>query len=277
MSKRPHVPGGSDKAASAKCPRKVAAATKRVEERNRSSSAAIGGKSEAPQVPGASSRRRRTAAPRPPRRKESVRRPHLESPDDSAACRRYEAGVTTKRGGAAAAAAADDDDDDDDRARVCGICFEPPRSFGILSCCDHAFCHACIMGWRRRGSSDVESRRVCPTCRRTSDYVVPSSRAPPPADDSERELLLRNYRARRIATPCKNFVLGVTGSCPFGRDCFYAHSDGNGNDVKAGDRSMQELYEMRRRDRDGGNDRDLEYIADMLRRESEGRRRDRRG
>lgn len=271
MSKRPHIPCGSDAASNAKGPRKVAAA-KRVKERKQSL-AAIDGKSKSPQVPGTSSRRR--TAPRPnPRgsfaRKEAPEvntRPHFASPD-SVARRRYDDGGTKSWG-------ADDNNDDDDDARVCGICFEPPRSYGILSCCDHAFCHSCLMGWRTRGSSDVVSRRVCPTCRKASDYVVPSSRMP--ADDSEKERMLRKYKVGRISIPCKNFESGKLGSCPFGRDCFYAHSDRNGKDIKARDKSMQELFEMRQRDRDGGNNRDLEYITDMLRRESEGIRRDRRG
>jgi E3 ubiquitin-protein ligase makorin len=123
--------------------------------------------------------------------------------------------------------------------RVCGICLEPPRSFGILSCCDHAFCYSCLMEWRKKGSSDVASRRVCPTCRKPSDYVVPLKYMP--ADETEKERLLREYRVRCSKTPCKNFKLGMNGSCIFGSDCFYAHASMNGKDIKARDKSMQQL------------------------------------
>ena len=154
------------------------------------------------------------------------------------------------------------EDDDDDAVRVCGICLEPPRSFGILSCCDHAFCYSCLMEWRKEGSSDVASRRVCPTCRKSSDYVVPSNYMP--ANETEKERLLREYRVRCSAIPCKNFELGRLGSCPFGSDCFYAHASRSGKDIKARDKSMQQLYEMRQRDRDDRDNSDMEYITDML-------------
>ncbi|KAL3779327.1 hypothetical protein ACHAW5_007360 [Stephanodiscus triporus] len=156
----------------------------------------------------------------------------------------------------------EEDDDDDDQARVCGICLEPPRSYGVLSCCDHSFCYPCLMEWRKEGSSDVSSRRVCPTCRRSSDYVVPSSYLPTSVDEKER--VLRDYRVRCSSVPCKNFEFGKLGSCPFGRDCFYAHSGRNGADIKSRDKSMQELYEIRQRDRNDRTNRDMQYVADML-------------
>ncbi|KAL3810232.1 hypothetical protein ACHAXA_003029 [Cyclostephanos tholiformis] len=155
-----------------------------------------------------------------------------------------------------------DDDDDDGGTRVCGICLEPPRSYGILSCCDHAFCYSCLMEWRKEGSSDVTSRRVCPTCRMSSDYVVPSPYMP--ADSDEKERLLREYRDRCSTIPCKKFELGRLGSCPFGRDCFYAHTSRDGKDIKSRDKSMQQLYETRQRERNDRDTRDIEHITDML-------------
>jgi E3 ubiquitin-protein ligase makorin len=118
------------------------------------------------------------------------------------------------------------------------------------------------MEWRKEGSIDVASRRVCPTCRKSSDYVVPSNYMP--ANETEKERLLREYQVRCSAIPCKNFELGRLGSCPFGSDCFYAHASRSGNDIKARDKSMQQLYEMRQRDRDDRDNSDMEYITDML-------------
>jgi E3 ubiquitin-protein ligase makorin len=166
------------------------------------------------------------------------------------------------RGGGEANDDDNNDDDDDGGPLVCGICLEPPRSFGILSCCNHAFCYSCLMEWRKEGSSDVASRRVCPTCRMSSDYVVPSPYMPSNSDEKER--ILREYRDRCSTIPCKKFELGRLGSCPFGRDCFYAHADRNGKDIKMRDRSMQQLYETRQRERNDRDSRDIEYITDML-------------
>lgn len=148
---------------------------------------------------------------------------------------------------------------------VCAICLESPpekkRQYGILSCCNHAFCFTCLMEWRTEGSSEVTSRRVCPTCRKSSDYVVPSSYMP--ANETEKETVLNNYKAHCALIPCKHFELGKLGSCPFGKNCFYAHTNRKGKDIKSKDKSMQQLYEERRR---GGrnNDDDIDYITDML-------------
>lgn len=147
---------------------------------------------------------------------------------------------------------------------VCGICLENvqslKRNFGILSCCNHTFCFSCLMEWRTEGSNEVTSRRVCPTCRKNSDYVVPSSVMP--ANDEEKQVILQNYRAKLAAIPCKNFD-GKLGSCSFGSDCFYAHLDCKGKDIKSRDKTMKELYEGRQSHR---NDResDIEYITDMI-------------
>ena len=57
--------------------------------------------------------------------------------------------------------------------------------------------------------------------------------------------------------PCKRWVTGKLGSCPFGRDCFYAHHDENGKDCKPLDKTRaelkQEINEAERRNSDNGN------------------------
>lgn len=148
---------------------------------------------------------------------------------------------------------------------VCGICLENiqslKRNFGVLSCCNHTFCFCCLMEWRKEGSSEVTSRRVCPTCRKSSDYVVPSLFMP--ENDEEKEQVLIGYKAHCSTIPCKHFELGLPNSCTFGRDCFYAHLSKKGKDIKSRDKTMQQLYEARQRDRNGRG-RDLEYITDMI-------------
>lgn len=53
------------------------------------------------------------------------------------------------------------------------------RKFGILSGCDHAFCIACIRGWRSGDHTtpgmDLDTVvRSCPVCRVQSYFVTPS-------------------------------------------------------------------------------------------------------
>ena len=157
----------------------------------------------------------------------------------------------------------------EDDALLCGICLEDVnslgRSFGLLSCCNHVFCYECLMEWRTEGSDEVASRRVCPTCRKPSDYVVPSPILA--SNNEEKQQILRNYKDRLATIPCRNFD-GELGSCTFGKNCFYAHLDGSGKDIKSRDESMQELYEKRigRRER-RNRDRlapDLDMLTEIL-------------
>jgi len=154
---------------------------------------------------------------------------------------------------------------DKDSEAMCSICFEVVKSkkqkFGLLSCCDHVYCFQCLMQWRNEGFGECTSRRVCPTCRKKSDYVVPSSVLP--ANDQEKETILQEYKENLRTVPCKHFD-GTIGSCLFGKDCFYAHRSQNGTDVKSRDKSMQQLYEERQANREERMDHDLDDIADML-------------
>ncbi|KAL3758988.1 hypothetical protein ACHAWU_003059 [Discostella pseudostelligera] len=153
---------------------------------------------------------------------------------------------------------------------ICGICLEnvqdAKRNFGLLSCCSHPFCFSCLMEWRTEGSSEVASRRVCPTCRKSSDYVVPSKFMP--TNDEEKQRILLNYKAYCATLLCKRFEVGILGSCPFGSDCFYAHVNSKGVDIKSQDQTMQELYEERQRERheqhEFERERAMEYMAEMI-------------
>jgi CCCH-type zinc finger/Ring finger domain/Zinc finger C-x8-C-x5-C-x3-H type (and similar)/RNA-binding, Nab2-type zinc finger len=122
---------------------------------------------------------------------------------------------------------------------TCGICLEdcPQRQFGLLSCCNHAFCYDCLMEWRKEGTSEALDRRSCPTCRNHSDYVIPSPVFP--TNEGMKQAIVQDYKDRKALIPCRRFQrTGKLGSCPFGSDCFYAHLDRTGQNVKSQDKSM---------------------------------------
>jgi len=73
----------------------------------------------------------------------------------------------------------------------CAICLEcvmskeriGERRFGLLSGCSHAFCLACIRGWRDGGTSRdaaehtagaMQQARRCPICREVSFFIAPA-------------------------------------------------------------------------------------------------------
>ena len=118
------------------------------------------------------------------------------------------------------------------------------KKFGLLTACDHIFCINCLRTWRfeqkkkadaeqhsqsqqqqQRPNDDVFSSsmsqrvRACPECRQVSDFVVPSDRY---VTGTEKQKAISEYQARLSCIQCKRFD-GTLGSCPFGKDCFYAH------------------------------------------------------
>lgn len=151
----------------------------------------------------------------------------------------------------------DDEVEETEEALTCGICLEDlpnggddyrrkRRKFGLLSCCDHSFCIDCLMEWRQEGSQDASDRRCCPTCRKHSDYVVPSRLFP--SSPNHKARIVQDYKDKLSVIPCRRFQqTQELGSCRFGSDCFYAHIDENGEDMKALDKSMEELARERQR------------------------------
>ena len=123
----------------------------------------------------------------------------------------------------------------------CAICLErvlskaalSERRFGLLSHCGHAFCLACIRGWRgapgdAATAAASEHARTCPVCRVRSHYIVPSLTWP--RSDEEKAGLMAAYTARLAAVPCRHFDQG-RGSCPFGSSCWYAHRYPDGSEA----------------------------------------------
>ncbi|DBA04630.1 TPA: hypothetical protein N0F65_012213 [Lagenidium giganteum] len=115
--------------------------------------------------------------------------------------------------------------------RTCGVCFEDivdaGKRFGLLSC-DHCFCLDCLREWRKSKDQEVEIVRSCPACREPSDYIVPSLTF---CTGTEKTRVVEAYKAHLSMRECKYFS-GRVGSCPFGPNCFYAHRDAAGNDIK---------------------------------------------
>lgn len=114
------------------------------------------------------------------------------------------------------------------------------------------------MEWRTEGSREAADRRVCPECRAASAYVLSS---PSFAIGPQKQAIMDGILARRAATPCKQFN-GSLGSCLFGKDCFYAHFDENGRDIKDLDESMQALHSKRTRKRRSRSD--LDFVTLLL-------------
>jgi len=117
--------------------------------------------------------------------------------------------------------------------------------FGLLSGCEHVFCWACLMKWRKEGTEEADNRRCCPTCRELSDFVVPSHFFPKTEHDKRK--VFDGYKEKLSLIPCKRFN-GELGSCIFGRDCMFFHKGHDGTDMKEQDKTKAELY-LERRDR----------------------------
>ncbi len=72
----------------------------------------------------------------------------------------------------------------------------------------------------------------CPICRVESKYVIPSYHHI--SNSKEKEEYYEKYKESKKFIKCKHFD-GNKGSCPFGKDCYFAHYDVNGVDVKESD------------------------------------------
>jgi len=118
---------------------------------------------------------------------------------------------------------------------TCGICLDnivqAGKRFGILSKCDHRFCIECLRKWRREHDTGKAMTNACPTCRVKSSVVIPTKKF---IVGHEKEMVIEGYKKKMGSMPCRNFD-GSIGSCPFGRNCFYAHFSWDGKDLKPND------------------------------------------
>ncbi|KAK7401510.1 hypothetical protein VNO78_13050 [Psophocarpus tetragonolobus] len=120
----------------------------------------------------------------------------------------------------------------------CNVCLERVLSkpkpsdckFGLLPECDHAFCLSCIRNWRNsappagmdvNNTSNANTVRTCPVCRKLSYFVIPSGIWY--TTKEEKQEIIDNYKANCKLIDCKHFNFG-DGNCPFGTSCFYKHT-----------------------------------------------------
>jgi len=118
---------------------------------------------------------------------------------------------------------------------TCAICYDTPKTFGLLIHCDHIFCRDCIQVWRKTSNvsspfQDVDTTKTCPVCRKNSPYVVPSSRFA--KSGPQKEQIISTYREKISQIPCKYFE--EKGKCPFADECFYQHANADGTRCKLG-------------------------------------------
>jgi len=120
----------------------------------------------------------------------------------------------------------------------CGVCFESVvqlgKRYGLLSNCEHCFCIDCLREWRSstlKMKQDIDVTQSCPTCRVKSSVVVASKDF---VVGCEKDILLQRYKKKMEEMSCRYFD-GSIGSCPFGRGCFYAHVNWDGENLKLND------------------------------------------
>ena len=130
----------------------------------------------------------------------------------------------------------------DSKKLKCTICMDvvwektskSERRFGLLEACDHVFCLACIREWRATKTADNSAIRGCPTCRKPSNFVIPSEFF---VKDEKKQALIETYKSALSQKHCMHFRRGK-GECPFGISCFYKHQYEDGT---LQDRSMERL------------------------------------
>ncbi|KAK9449501.1 uncharacterized protein V1518DRAFT_393480 [Limtongia smithiae] len=87
------------------------------------------------------------------------------------------------------------------------------------------------LGGRSRRRSTRELSKCCPLCRKSSDFVIPSSKFPKRSESDvggerssanpAKDEIISVYLKTLKHIPCKYFA--KSKSCQFGNDCFYAH------------------------------------------------------
>ncbi|GAA6043486.1 hypothetical protein JCM8097_000737 [Rhodosporidiobolus ruineniae] len=121
----------------------------------------------------------------------------------------------------------------------CSICYEAqPATWGMLDCCQHPFCLACISAWQTDHAErqlqavltgtvtpdEARKSQSCPVCRREYDVVVPTPALIPAGP--EKDEAVKAYRAGLAKIPCADLLKSPPDLpyCPRGRDCLYSHT-----------------------------------------------------
>ena len=111
--------------------------------------------------------------------------------------------------------------------------------FALYENCSHCVCFDCAKtnhtvaknSMREAGVhvGNILINHFCPSCFVESDSIIPSKYF---HIGNMKDQFITDYKLMRADRPCKFFRTGVIGSCPFGSNCFYAHYDLDGTDIK---------------------------------------------
>jgi len=129
---------------------------------------------------------------------------------------------------------------DTETENLCGICYEVPVEYGLMTNCSHAFCLTCLRDWRNSRKKDMSLVysniiKTCPLCRSPSRFITPSSHFYP-LEDPRRQKMVDDYKASMARVPCRYFSNSNPNQpfCPYGDDCFYKHESGGGQSHNLG-------------------------------------------
>eukprot|EP01017_Pseudomicrothorax_dubius_P031110 TRINITY_DN393_c0_g1_i2.p1 TRINITY_DN393_c0_g1~~TRINITY_DN393_c0_g1_i2.p1 ORF type:complete len:200 (-),score=24.20 TRINITY_DN393_c0_g1_i2:168-767(-) len=104
--------------------------------------------------------------------------------------------------------------------RSCAICYEEIKHFyGLMSDCSHYFCYPCIVGWCFNSKMLKTNKRTCPTCKKTSKYVIPSQEI---VKDVEKKKEMQQIYVNSIKIhQCAYYSKGL--HCPKRSGCIFTH------------------------------------------------------
>jgi len=128
-------------------------------------------------------------------------------------------------------------------ADICCVCMKIVAHkgcrFALYENCSHCVCFDCAKANHivsknsmREAGVDVGNtliKHFCPRCCVESDYIIPSKYF---YVDKKKDQVIADYIMMRAGRACKFHRIGLIGSCPFGANCFYAHYDSDGTDIK---------------------------------------------
>ena len=132
----------------------------------------------------------------------------------------------------------------------CIICrshvIENGSRFALYPNCQHCVCYECAVKWhgsqknllKKNPENDLDhkwQKHECPLCREESEYIIPSKYF---LMGEEKVKYFEEYKKKRALRKCNFFEIGRTGTCPRGKECFYAHLGPNGEDLKPIDEAM---------------------------------------
>lgn len=110
------------------------------------------------------------------------------------------------------------DSSKDSDQELCGICYEIPQLYGLLTECEHVFCMNCMLEWRKSFDTldQIEQKRKCPICRTYSRFVIASDTFYQKSNDKAR--IIKEWMQIMKRETCPMYR-----RCPDGLDCIFWH------------------------------------------------------